>query len=68
MKSLGKMSFMIILKVTKKTGFHPLFKTYIYYISDVSGLLQIFDFPLEVMVDSLQKQKGLELVFRPHFL
>ena len=30
-------------------------------------LLQKFHFPVEVVVNSLQTQKGLELVFRSHF-
>ena len=31
-------------------------------------LHQKFHFPIEVVVNSLETQKGLELVFRPHFL
>ena len=33
----------------------------------LSGLLQKFHFPVEVMFNSLQTKKGLELVFRPQF-
>ena len=33
----------------------------------LSGLLQEFNFPTEVVASSLQTQKGLELVFRLHF-
>ena len=32
------------------------------------SLLQKFHFPIEVVLNSLQIQKGLELVFRPQFL
>ena len=35
-------------------------------ITYLSGLLQKFDFPIEVVANSLQTQKGLGLVFRPH--
>ena len=38
------------------------------YISDINSLLQKFHFPIEVMLDSLQTQKDLELVFRPVFV
>ena len=34
-----------------------------YYISDLSSLLQKFHFPIELVLNSLQAQKGLELVF-----
>ena len=34
----------------------------------ISRLLQISDFPIQVTLNSLEKQKGLELVFRMHFL
>ena len=34
----------------------------------ISSLLQKFHFPIEVVLNFLQTQKGLELVFRPHFL
>ena len=37
-------------------------------ISDISGFLQKFHFPIEVVLNSLQTQKGLELVFRSQFL
>ena len=33
----------------------------------MSRLLQKFYFSVEVVVNSLQTQRGLELVFRPHF-
>ena len=35
--------------------------------SNISILLQKFHFPIEVMLHSLQTQKGLELVFRTQF-
>ena len=38
-----------------------------HYISNISRLLQQFHFPTEVVVNSFQTQKCLELVFRPHF-
>ena len=31
-------------------------------------LLQKFNFPIEVVLNSLETQKDLELVFSPHFL
>ena len=34
----------------------------------LSSLLQKFHFPKEAVLNSLQTQKGLELVFRPQFL
>ena len=34
-----------------------------YYISNLSSLLLKFHFPIEVVLNSLQTQKGLELVF-----
>ena len=37
-------------------------------ITNLSSLLQKFHLPVEVMLDSLKTQKGLELVFRPQFL
>ena len=37
-------------------------------ITYLSRLLQKFYFPIEVVVDSLQTQKDLELVFGPHFM
>ena len=39
-----------------------------YYISNISSLLQKFYFPIETVLNSLQTQKGLELVLRPQFL
>ena len=38
-----------------------------FYISNISSLLQKSHFPIQVVLDSLQTQKGLELVFRPQF-
>ena len=38
------------------------------YISSIKRLLQKFHFPTEVVLNSLQTKKGLELVFRPQFL
>ena len=38
------------------------------YLINISTWLQKFNFPIEVVVTSLQTQKGLELAFRPHFL
>ena len=35
---------------------------------NISSLLQKFDFPIEVVISSLQTEKGRELVFRSHFL
>ena len=43
------------------------FQKLCYYISNISGLLQIFHFPIEVALNSLQTKKGMELVFRPQF-
>ena len=37
-------------------------------ITYLSSLLQEFHLPIEVMLHSLQTQKGLELVLRPQFL
>ena len=37
-------------------------------ITYLSSLLQKFHFPIEIMLNSLQTQKGLELVFSPQFL
>ena len=37
-------------------------------ITYLSGLLQKFHFPIEVVFNSLQTKKGLELVFRPQHL
>ena len=37
-------------------------------ISTINSLPQKFHFPIEVMLNSLQIQKGLELVFRRQFL
>ena len=37
-------------------------------ITYLSGLLQKFHFPIEVVLNSLQTQKSLELVFRPQVL
>ena len=34
----------------------------------LSRLLQIFHFPIEVVLNSLETQMGLDLLFRPHFL
>ena len=39
-----------------------------YYLSNVSSLLQKVRFPIEVVLNSLQTQKGLELVFRSQLL
>ena len=39
-----------------------------YYKSDISGLLQKFHLPIEIMLHSLKTQKGPELVFRLQFL
>ena len=36
--------------------------------SNISRLLQRFPFRIQVVVDSLETQKGLELVSRPNFL
>ena len=36
--------------------------------SNISRLLQIFDFPIEAVLNSFETQKGLELVFRKQFL
>ena len=36
--------------------------------SNISSLFQKFRFPIEVVLNSLQTQKGLELVFRSQFL
>ena len=44
------------------------FLQFCYYISNISMLLQKFHFPIEVVVNSLQTQKGLELFFRLQFL
>ena len=35
---------------------------------NISSLLQKFHFPIEAVLSSLHKQKGLELVFRLEFL
>ena len=35
---------------------------------NISSLLQKFDFPIEVVISSLQSEKGRKLVFRSHFL
>ena len=35
---------------------------------DISRLLQIFDFTIEVVLNSLKTQKGLELILRTQFL
>ena len=44
------------------------FQSFIYYyVSNISSLLQKFHFPIEVLLSSLQTQKGLELVCRPKF-
>ena len=43
------------------------FRKLCYYISNISDLLQKFHFPIEVVLNSLQTKKGLELVFRPQF-
>ena len=37
-------------------------------ISNINSLLQKFHFPIEAVLNSLQTQKDLELVFRPQFL
>ena len=37
------------------------------YISNVSSLHQKFHFPVEVVLNFLQTEKGLELVFRSQF-
>ena len=37
-------------------------------ITYLSSLPQKFHFPIEVVLNSLQTQKGLELVFGPQFL
>ena len=37
-------------------------------IAYLSSLLQKFHFPIETVLNSLQIQKGLELVFGPQFL
>ena len=38
------------------------------YISNMSGLLQKFHFPIEIMLNTLQTQNGVKLVFRQQFL
>ena len=37
-------------------------------MSNISRLFRIFHFAIEVVLNSLQREKGLELVFRPKFL
>ena len=44
------------------------FQQLYYYIFNISSLLQKFNFLIEVVLSSLQTQKGLELVLRLHFL
>ena len=39
-----------------------------HYISNISGLLEKFYFPVEVVLNFLQAQRDLEVVFRPQFL
>ena len=68
---LGVFNFpRILCKKDSKGGQHAdldRFRKLCYYISNISGLLQKFHFPVEVVPNSLQTQKGLELVFRPQF-
>ena len=47
------------------TNFNSFAITYLY---NTSSFLQKFHFPVEAMLNSLQTQMGLELVFRPQFL
>ena len=44
------------------------FRQLYHYIFNISSLLQKFNFLIEVVLSSLQTQKGLELVLRLHFL
>ena len=44
------------------------FDSFFYYVSNMGSLLQKIHFPIEVALNSLRTQKGLELVFRPQFL
>ena len=43
------------------------FDKFCYSISNISSLLQKFHFPIEVTLNSLQTQEGLELVSRSQF-
>ena len=43
------------------------FWLFFYYIFNISSSLQKFNFPTEVVLNSLQTQKGLELVLRLQF-
>ena len=44
------------------------FNSSAFIISNISSLLQKFHFPIEVVLNSLHTQKGLELVFMSQFL
>ena len=55
MKSSGKMVLMIILKVTKKTGFHPVFRRCIGHASLKMGS----NLPLAVLELNLSTQETL---------
>ena len=44
------------------------FDSFAITLSNIRSLLQKFRFPIKVVLNSFQIQKGMELVFRPEFL
>ena len=72
MKNMALLNFQRILCKMKSEEVYVLvwtnFDSFTNTISNVSSLVQKFHFPIGIVLNSLQTQKDLELVFRSQFL
>ena len=67
-KRLTELSYFSKILCKKKSEVASMLIYLPYYVSNIGGLLQKFHFPVEVVLNFLQTQRDLEVVFRPQFL